>query len=86
MKKLKDGGMKPMIDIFIPSYHRADNLKTVNYFKKIGWDVKNIHVLIDSEADDRNEYQYLADKVGFNLFVFDMYEARKNKHREIKRI
>ena len=77
MKKLKDGGMKQMIDIFIPSYHRADNLKTVNYFKKIGWDVKNIHVLIDSEADDRNEYQYLADKVGFNLFVFDMYEARK---------
>lgn len=66
-----------MIDIFIPSYHRPDNLKTVNYFVKIGWDVKNIHVFIDSEADDKSEYEAVSKKIGFNLIVFDMDEARK---------
>ncbi len=66
-----------MIDIFIPSYHRADNLKTVHYFTKVGWDPKNIHVFIDSEADDRDEYLMLSEKLGFNLFVFDMDEARR---------
>lgn len=69
--------MKAMIDIFIPSYHRPDNLKTVNYFIKIGWDVKNIHVFIDSEADDRAEYEAVSKKNGFNLIVFDMDKARK---------
>ena len=66
-----------MIDIFIPSYHRADNLKTAHYFTKVGWDPKNIHVFIDSEAEDRDEYLKLSEKLGFNLFVFDMDEARR---------
>ena len=66
-----------MIDIFIPSYHRADNLKTAHYYTKVGWDPKNIHVFIDSEADDRDEYLMLSEKLGFNLFVFDMDEARR---------
>lgn len=66
-----------MIDIFIPSYHRAKNLKTVKYFVKIGWNVKNIHVFIDDEAEDKSEYEALAQEIGFNLFVFDMNEARQ---------
>lgn len=66
-----------MIDILIPSYHRHGNLKTVNYFLKIGWDPKKIHVLIDSEADDRDEYRAVAESQGFNLHVFDMEEARE---------
>jgi hypothetical protein len=65
------------INIFIPSYHRANSLKTVIYFQKIGWDVSKIHVFIDSEADDKLDYEEVANKIGFNLHIFDMEEARK---------
>jgi len=65
-----------MIDIFIPSYHRPNNLKTVKYFTKIGWEPKNIHVFIDNEADDYAEYKMSCDKFGVNLYIFDMEEAR----------
>lgn len=73
-----------LIDIFVPSYHRPDNLKTVLYFKKIGWDVKKIHVFIDSEADDKDEYIFASEKLGFNLHIFDMNEAR-NRYDYIHR-
>lgn len=66
-----------MIDIFIPSYHRPYNLKTVRYFLKIGWDTKKIHLFIDSEADDRADYEVVAKKYSINLYVFDMDEARR---------
>jgi len=66
-----------MIDIFIPSYHRPYNLKTVRYFLKIGWDAKKIHLFIDSEADDRADYEVVAKKYSINLYVFDMDEARR---------
>ncbi len=65
-----------MIDIFIPSYHRPDNLKTINYFLKIGWDKTKLHVFIDSEADDQEQYRAVSNALGFNLHVFDMEEAR----------
>lgn len=63
--------------IFIPSYHRPHNIKTVNYFERIGWPVKKLTVFIDSEADDRLEYRQEAEERGFNLVVFDMQEARE---------
>lgn len=66
-----------MIDIFIPSYHRPDNLKTVLYFLKIGWDAKKLHVFVDDEADDISEYENIASKKGFNLHIFSMEESRK---------
>lgn len=66
-----------MIDIFIPSYHRPYNLKTVNYYLKIGWRAENIHVFIDDETDDSDDYRKVADRKGFNLHVFDMKEARE---------
>lgn len=66
-----------MIDIFIPSYHRPYNLKTVRYFLKIGWDTSRIHLFIDSEADDRADYEAVAKKYGINLYIFDMDEARR---------
>ncbi len=66
-----------MIDIFIPSYHRPENLKTVLYFLKIGWNAKNIHVFIDDEADDLFEYSEIAEKKGFNLHIFSMKESRE---------
>ena len=66
-----------MIDILIPSYHRANNLKTVKYFVKIGWKPKKIHVIIDDEADDFDEYKMQSEKVGFNLHVFNMNKSRE---------
>lgn len=66
-----------MINIFIPSYHRPNNLKTVKYFLGIGWDCKKIHVFIDSEADDKADYGEAANILGFNLHVFNMEEARE---------
>lgn len=65
------------IDIFIPSYHRPDNLKTINYFLSIGWPAKKLHVFIDNETDDQEEYKKTAKKDGFQLHVFDMADARK---------
>lgn len=66
-----------LIDIFIPSYHRPNNLKTVMYFNKIGYEMKKIHVFIDSEADDKKEYEIQSKKIGFNLHVFDMDVSRE---------
>jgi hypothetical protein len=66
-----------MIDIFIPSYHRPRNIKTAKYFAGIGWNVKNIHVVIDSEADDREDYLHECKKMGVNLHIFDISEARQ---------
>lgn len=66
-----------MIDIFIPSYHRPKNIKTAKYFKKIGYDVKKIHVIIDDEADDREDYIQETKKIGCNLHITNIDESRK---------
>lgn len=64
-------------DIFIPSYHRPNNCKTALFFvNKVGWPSERVHIFIDSEADDRCEYEELAKKIGCQLHVFDMAEAR----------
>ena len=65
-----------MIDIFIPSYHRANNLKTIKYFLKHNYNPKKLHVFIDDDTDDIGEYQEQASKLEFNLHIFDMKEAR----------
>lgn len=66
-----------MIDIFIPSYHRPNNIKTAKYFVKKGYDAKKIHVFIDDEAEDFLEYKEETRKLGCNLYVFNMKEARE---------
>lgn len=66
-----------MIDILIPSYHRADNIKTAKYFKRLGYDMNNIHVIIDNEADDYADYLESTKSLGCNLYVIDINEARK---------
>lgn len=64
-------------DIFIPSYHRPDNCKTALFFiKKVGWTPNKVHIFIDSETDDITEYKVLAQRLGCQLHVFDMKEAR----------
>ena len=66
-----------MIDIFITSYHRAKNIKTAKYFIKKGYDSNNIHVFIDDEADDFEEYEIETQRLGCQLHIFPMEEARK---------
>lgn len=65
-----------MVDIFIPSYHRPKNIKTAKFFVNRGYDPKKIHVFIDSEADDAEQYEQECAVLGVNLHVFDMNEAR----------
>lgn len=69
-----------MIDfpIFIPSYHRPTNVKTLKYYIKHGFDPKLLYVFVDSETDDIDEYEKeVKDVYGANLIVFDMDEARE---------
>ena len=66
-----------MCRVFIPSYHRARNIKTVYYLHKIGWDMSLVTVFIDNQAGDELDYREEAGKYGFNLQVFDMDEARR---------
>tara|TARA_R110000803_G_scaffold102631_2_gene170710 strand:- start:15 stop:911 length:897 start_codon:yes stop_codon:yes gene_type:complete len=66
-----------MIDIFIPSYHRANNIKTAKYFIKKGYEAENIHVFLDDEADDIEEYEISTKRLGCKLHIFPMDEARK---------
>ena len=66
-----------MIDIYIPSYHRADNLLSVKFLKNIGYDMEKVTVFIDTAADDVNEYNQTCAFYGCHLHVFDMDEARR---------
>lgn len=66
-----------MIDIFIPSYHRPNNIKTAKFFIKNGYDAKKIHVFIDDEAEDFLEYKEATRRLGCNLYVFSIKEARE---------
>lgn len=65
-----------MTDIFIASYHRPDNLKTVELFLNLGWEPGKIHVLIDDEADDAALYETACSRFGCRLHIFSMDEAR----------
>ena len=66
-----------MLPCFIPSYHRAENLKTIKFLSKINYEMKDVYVFIDNEAGDENEYRRTAEEYGFNVVVFDIEEARK---------
>ena len=66
-----------MIDIFIPSYHRPNNIKTAKYLLSIDYDMAKVHVVIDSETDDKSEYEKVCKRMGCKLHVFDMEEARR---------
>lgn len=45
--------------------------------KKYGWDSNSIYVFIDDEADDKAAYEQSCSRLGVNLVVFDMGDARK---------
>ena len=64
--------------MFIASYKRADRLRTVKYFADVlRWPSEQLHVVIDSEADDKAEYEDACARMGARLHVFDMDEARR---------
>ena len=65
-----------MIDIFIPSYHRAYNIKTAKFLIKKGYDKKKVHVFIDDVTNDIDEYKKETKKIGCNLHIFNMNESR----------
>lgn len=65
-----------MIKIFIPSYHRPDNIKTAKFFVKLGWNPKDLIVFVDNEAGDYEEYEKECEKLGCELVEFNMNEAR----------
>lgn len=66
------------IDIFIPSYHRPDNVKSAKYLVGLGYPADKIHIFLDSETDDKAEYEENVVKgLGCQLHVFDMDEARR---------
>jgi hypothetical protein len=66
-----------MIDIFIPSYHRANNVKTAKYFIKKGYNAKNIHIVIDDATDDIKDYEKVSKNLGCNLHIYNMEESIK---------
>lgn len=66
-----------MLKVFIPSYHRPDDVQTVYFLYKIGYSMSDVYVFIDDEADDKAEYRRSATEYGYHLVVFDMTEARK---------
>lgn len=69
--------MEKMIDIFIPSYKRSDNNKTVKYFSKIGYDKSKLHVVIDDECGEVDLYKKQCEKDGVNLHVVSFKESVK---------
>ena len=64
------------IDVFVPSYHRSANCLTVKYFKRIGWDMSRVHIMVDDEAGDIDNYREMCVKNGCKMHVFSMAEAR----------
>lgn len=65
------------LHIFIPSYHRSDNLKSVRYLAEIGWEMSRVVVFIDNEAGDGADYEEQARTYGFSLEVLDFQEQIK---------
>ena len=68
-----------MVDIFIPSYHRPDNLMTCKTFQRMGYDMSKVTVFIDSWADDKEAYEKACKEFGCNLVVFDMEDRKSTR-------
>ena len=72
----RNPGELPML--FIPSYHRPTNLKTVDLFvNKYGYPPSKITVFIDDQGGDEEEYSSTCKKYGVGLQVFDLEDARR---------
>lgn len=65
------------IPIFIPSYGRADNLRTAHYYADLGYPAEDVYVFIDNEDETREEYEKVTRSIGCHLVVYDIAEARR---------
>lgn len=66
-----------MTKIFIPSYHRPNNIKTAKYFIGRGWNPTDIVVFIDDQGGDREQYEESSRELGFALVEFSLDAARE---------
>lgn len=66
-----------MIDIYLTSYHRPNNIKTAKWLQKHGYDMDKVTVFIDDEAGDTEQYVESCKNFGCHLHVFSQSEARK---------
>lgn len=63
--------------ILIPSYHRADNLKTVQtLIRAYNYDASRIVVIIDDQGGDYDAYKAACDHYGCHLEMFNLDAAR----------
>lgn len=69
--------MNSVVPIFIPSYHRADNCRTLHYYINHGYPADKIFVFVDDSADDIPQYEELCAKTGANLVVYSYEESVK---------
>lgn len=78
MSKNTENLSKINIPIFIPSYHRPNNNKTLKWLMMMGYPSELIYVFIDNEADDINAYkQNVVVENEANLVIFDIDDARR---------
>ena len=59
-----------MINIFIPSYHRPDNIKTCKYFERLGYDMSKIYNVGGMAQYAGEQYRdYITDTEELNIEV-----------------
>ena len=63
--------------VFIASYHRPDEIRSVKTFKELGYPASLLNVMIDDEAGDEEAYREACRQEGVALRVFSQKEARE---------
>lgn len=70
-------GNETLPQFFIISYHRPQQMKTLTWLRRINYPMKNVHVVIDDEGGDEEQYRKTCADYGCELHVFEMKEARR---------
>ena len=63
-------------NIFVISYGRSNNIKTLYYFAKRQYDMDKIHIVIDNEEKNIKEYREACEKYGCKMHIFNIDDAR----------
>lgn len=70
-------GDETLPHFFIISYHRPKQMKTMAWLKKVHYPMSKVHVVIDDEGGDREEYEKTCADYGCNLHEFQLKKARR---------
>lgn len=70
-------GDKELPDFFIISYHRPKQLKTLAWLKKVNYPMNKVHIVIDDEGGDKEEYEKTCADYGCLLHEFNLKQARR---------